>query len=284
MSTRRVLCLLTALLLWLGMPAGAFAETIPAETDGALPESRSIYVGDIITLEIAAGSMSAEAIREAFGDFEIMALKETSKGFLLSLRTFETGAHAARIGDKEIVIHVASTLEDIDRDGVFEGGTEVLGPGFSFPWRVLFYVVAGVCILSGGFVLVRFALRRKAKAPLPYPLFLRRAGALSAQSDRYLVDLTHAFKAYIEGLYPCPVLGKTTAETLRALKGIAPLKATLPDIQAWLTECDRLKFTGVQASEKQKQAHGDALLALAAQIHARSAEQSADTRKEGEAS
>jgi len=258
MSIKRIiLLLLTFLALWSCAPVSALAE-----------EERSLYIGDIITLEVTARGLSAEDVAERFHAFEIVDIKAEGDGFLLSLRTLVPGEQRIILGDKEIVIDVRSTLDDIIRDDVFEADEFVIRPGFIFHWRLLFYAVAGVFALSGGFVLWKALNKRAGKKLSSIQLFLRRSGRLSADDDNYFVDLTFFFKEYLEALYGRRIIGKTSDEIVSELEGMHPLETVLPEMREWLSECDRLKFTGVTAPAEDKKAHCGRLLVLAQKIDA----------------
>jgi hypothetical protein len=232
----------------------------------AFDGTRSIYIGDIIKLQVSNVKLSAEELREQFQAFDIVELKDENGEYLISLRTFEVGEHKILLGDKEILINVQSTLDDIQREGIFEGDAGVAEPGILFHVRVLFYIAAGLFILSGGFVLVNTLLKGTIITPSPLQVFLRRSGSLSAENDDYFVDLTFYFKEYLESLYKFRIIGKTSAEIMNELKGINLLDTMIPEIQEWLTECDRLKFTGVKAGTELKQGHYVELLKLVKKI------------------
>ena len=123
MRRKSILFLLAVLLL-----IGASVPVTAVEQ--SFDDTRSIYVGDVITVEIMTRDFSSEALRERFKDFDIVEIKDVSGGYALSLRTFETGEHTVLLGDKEVVIDVRSTLDEIKRDGIFEGGAGVIEPGF----------------------------------------------------------------------------------------------------------------------------------------------------------
>ena len=243
----------------------AKAAGVPEEQE-AFEGDRNIYVGDIITLEIGSEDFSAEELMEKFKEFEVLELTEESGGYRLSLRTFDPGKYVVLLGNKEIVINVGSTIDDIDRDDIFEGGTQVIKPGFSFQWRILFYISAGVFILSGGFILLKIVLKKKTKKLNPYELFLQRSGTLAVEGDDYFVDLTRFFKEYIGSLYQCWIIGKTSAEIIFELKEIQPLESMLSNIEEWLVECDRMKFSGIDVTIDNKQEHYGKLLELALEI------------------
>lgn len=260
MNIKKVLCVLAVLLIC------AYALVrVSAETS----EARNIYVGDIIALEIASPEFSEEELRQKFQDFEIVEIKKSSSGHLLSIRTFNVGEYKIFLGGKEIVINVSSTLDDIQRDGIFEGEANVIEHGFIFYWRILFYIAASIFVLSGGFVFVKTMIKRKTKTESPYELFLRRSAALSAKDngyDNYFVDLTFYLKEYLGTICNHRIIGKTSAEIVNELKELHAFEDMISDIQKWLTECDMFKFSGVEASSDEKHRHYIKLLSLAEKI------------------
>ena len=243
------LLLITLLLLW---PVTLWASS----------ETRNIYIGDVITLRISCREHSAEEIKSKFQPFEITEFKDENGEYLVSLRTFEIGEHKILLGDKEIVINIKSALDDIQRESIFEGDTTVTEPGYLFNWRLLFYTTAGIFVMSGSYVLMKTILKGKMVTLSPFQIFLRRSGSLSVENDDFFVDLTFYFKEYLESLYRCRIIGKTSVEIVNELNGINLLDAMLPGIREWLTECDRLKFSGVNVSAETKKEHYEALLRL----------------------
>jgi len=253
---------------------GALAKT--AVYCGAPPENgaRSIYIGDIIALELKYTDMwgariSAEELREAFGAFEILDSRENPDGWLLSMRTFETGEHIINIGGTEIYVEVRSTLTDIDNGGLFEPGAYVLDPGFYLRWRLALFIALTVFGLSGCYILVKFILRKKEKALSPRMLFYKRSGALSDGDALFFVRLTFYFKEYIEGVYGRRVIGKTSGEITEELKTIPEIAEDMAPIGDWLAICDKYKFTGVEATVEQKIVHRNDLRDLVAAMDAR---------------
>ena len=250
MKTILILC---ALLLW------------PAGHGVILAETRNIYIGDIITLSIS-GDFSAEALRGLFWPFEIVEITDAADGPLVSIRTFEIGEHIIRIGNKDIVITVESTLNDIQRDAVFEGGAGVLEPGFLFHWRVVFYIAACVFFLSCAIACFNILKKKKTKEPTPLQTFLQRSGALAATDESYFVNLTLYFKEYLERLYQFRIIGKTSTEIINELRNALIPADILPEIQEWLIECDRLKFTGVNVTPETMREHYNKLLKIAGKL------------------
>ena len=257
MKLKYILCVFVAALLLLGASA---------------PEqARNIYIGDIITLDVTG--FSGDSLLASFRDFDIVDIQEEPDGGVrLSLRAFAPGEYNIRLGSQELLIDVHSTLDDIQREDLFEGDVQVTGSALPFHWRFLFYIAVGISILSGAFLLLKTLQRKRIKPLVPLLDFLRRSGALSREDDNYFVDLTRFFKEYLEAVYATHIIGKTSVEIMRELNGIAVLSPFLPEIQSWLIECDRLKFTGVSVSGDDKQALYDSLLDIVQRIDARKEE------------
>jgi len=215
----------------------------------------------VITLTVEA-RVTAEELTDKFSDFEIVEIKPVQGGYTLSVRTFFTGEHRIPVGDKDILITVRSALEDIERDGVFEGGVDELSPGFPFHFRELFIIALVGTAASGGVLLAQYLQKRKIKSISPRRLFMMRSAALSEYDSNFFVDLTFYFKEYLGSIYERKIIGKTSVEIIDELKDIEQLESMLPETGEWLTECDRMKFTGVEPSAEQKRGHYSSLVDL----------------------
>ena len=273
MTRRFIMPLLFVLLALFSLQSQLqFADSSGFANDG---DVRKLYIGDIITLEIAAPGFSEEEMRQIFHEFEILDLAKRNKNepyhYRLSLRSFDVGERILHIGDKEIIIEVTSTLEDIRREDIYDGGAAVVKPGFrGMQLQIMFCFAAGVFVLSGGFILYK---KRRNAGIIPeraYQLFLHRAARLSTAGEGFLVELTFYFKEYLESLRNRPkrIIGKTSTEIIMELAS-SPFSADmLFDIQQWLAECDRLKFTGVEASIEDKNRQYEWLLRIVDAIEA----------------
>ena len=218
---------------------------------------RNIYIGDIISLEIESDGISAEQLRQAFSDFDIVDLITKNGVTKISLRSFEPGEYRALIGDRELIITVSSTLDDISVSDVFDGEAVVMPPGFPFHWRVFFYCACALCASSAAYAALMFLREKRRKALTPYQLLLLRLGTLSADDEGYLVELTRFLKEYLGALYKRRIIGKTSSEIINELMQTPLPDTMLPDIEAWLRECDSMKFSGLAARAGQKKEHGD---------------------------
>lgn len=233
-------------------------------------ETRRIYIGDIIKLRIQAADYTADEIREKFSDFEIVELKEKDKGFEVSLRTFEPGERKVLLGDTEIIIDVGSVLSDIQQDGVFEGSREPVRTGVYIVWRHVFYAVAAVCAVSGVlYVRSRTGDMKDAVPANPYDRFLRQSRSIMPEDDEFYIKQTRCLKEYLEAVFACRILSRTTAEILAAAEELPGLdEGVRAELGRWLEESDMIKFAGVSASRQRNEEMKKRLEELVSRIEA----------------
>jgi len=233
-------------------------------------ETRRIYIGDIIKLRIEAADYAAYEIREKFNDFEIVELKERDDGFEVSLRTFEPGERRILLGDTEIIIDVGSVLEDIQRDGVFEGSVEPVRTGVYIVWRYVFYAVAAVCAVSGVLYFRSHTRDIKDAVPAnPYERFLRQSRSIMPEDDEFYIKQTHCLKEYLETVFSCRILSLTTTEILVAADELPGLDEGIKaELGRWLEESDMIKFAGVSASRQRNEEMKKRLEELVSRIEA----------------
>jgi uncharacterized protein CbrC (UPF0167 family) len=232
-------------------------------------ETRAIYIGDIITLEIGTHAFSAEQLREKFEAFEITELKRATHGYTISLRGFEPGVYVVSLGDKNLELHLRSTLQDIERDGLFEAEPWSMDAGFVFPWHLVLYLSAVVFVLSSAFVLIKFIIKKRTKPLSPMERFTKRMKGLTPGDENFLVTLTYYFKAYIGDKYHVLIVGKTSGEIIQELATIPSLDEMKQDTWEWLTACDRLKFSGGHVPNEEMERLHSALTDLVKRIEAR---------------
>jgi hypothetical protein len=229
---------------------------------------RSIYVGDIIELKISPRTLTEDEIREKFRDFEIVGLTEARSSYTIKLRTFDIGEKRVVLGDKEIVIVVRSTLDEIQSDGPMEGGSGPAVRAPAFPWFYIFIGLLAVFIITSVFTVIKL-MRKGKNIPLtPYQSFLKRSSGVPYEDKEFFVKLTAYFKEYIEAVYQCEIKGMTTSELLYTADKLPRMSGVKEDLRHWLRECDYFKFTGNEASMEKKQEIQRRLVKLAEQIEA----------------
>jgi hypothetical protein len=230
-------------------------------------EARNIYVGDLIELRISTQELSKDAIIDKFKDFEIVHLVEDNGGYLLTLRSFEPGEKKIRLGNKEIVITTKSTLDEIKRDGIFEGSFAPVKTGFQMNWQYAIYAFLIIFLLSGGIHYYRKYYRKRNIASLnPFQYFSNQMKSIAVDDDQYFVKMTFYFKAYIEAAYSCRIRGKTASEIIDEISRMPGLQENSQEIRAWLEESNRLKFSGVVVFNEAKQALHKHLVNLVGKI------------------
>ncbi len=215
-------------------------------------EERSIYVGDLIELKVQSQDLTLDEIKEKFKDFELINTSDTSGGYILTLRSFETGEKTVQLGDTEIKIIVKSTLDEIERTGIYEGDLNPQGTGFYLPWKNIFISLAGMFLVTSGINLWIFLKKRKASSLSPYQYFIKGISDLSIEQDDYLVSLTSHFKEYLESTYSFTIRGKTSTEIINEISRIPGLNKNIPDIKSWLDESDYYKFSAATAQVVKK--------------------------------
>ena len=217
-------------------------------------KERNIYIGDLINIEITTQGITEKDIRDKFTDFEIVNLKEEEDGYLITVRSFEPGETTIQIGNEKLKITVKSTLDDIDREGVFEGDLNPKMTGFYMQWQYLLYVAILVFLVTGGITLFRLIRRKKMIVLTPYQHFLKQTNHVKLTENSCLVQMNLYLKEYIETSYSCSIKGKTSDEIIKELSVIPKLQASLQSLYTWFEKCDYFKFTKAVASMEFNQA------------------------------
>jgi len=239
-------------------------------------KERPIYVGDIITLKIettdSGKQYTPDELKTLFQDFEIIDIAIESDGYLITMRTFETGTKTITIGNQDIVITVASTLEDIDREDIYEADMTPLNASWQPNWMWIFYGMVVVFIISGSFWLISSLKKRGIKPQTAYELFKHDIASIEICSESFFVVLTVYMKAYIEAIYGCQIIGKTSKEILRELQTIGKKEpefmTKLEGIEVWLNKNDYYKFSGVACDISEKEVLIGELIEIVDQIEA----------------
>jgi len=210
-------------------------------------EERNIYVGDLIELKIEAQDLTLDELKDKFKDFDIVDVSNIPKGYIVTLRSFETGEKTVQLGDKELTIIVKSTLNEIERKNVYEGDLKPLGTGFYIKWIYIFIPLALVFLLSLIFNILKLVKKRKRSLLNPYERFNKAISDLSVDQEDFLVKLTLCFKEYLQTSFSFHIKGKTSTEIIYEINRMPRLNEKLPQIEPWLKESDYFKFSGASA-------------------------------------
>lgn len=215
-------------------------------------EERNIYVGDLIELKIETQDLTLDELKDKFKDFEIVNVTEIPKGYIFTLRSFETGETTINIGDKEVKIVIKSTLDEIERDEVYDGDLEPLKPGFYLKWIYVFIPLVIIFLFTLTINIRTFIKNRKVSSLTPYERFNRAIGDLTVHQKDYLVQLTLIFKEYLSSTYSFNIKGKTSTEIIYEISNMPKLSEKLQDIKSWLMENDYFKFSGTDVPMAKK--------------------------------
>lgn len=215
-------------------------------------EERSIYIGDLITIEVNTKVMGEEELRKIFEAFEVVELHETKVGFSVTLRTFEPGEKKVVIGNQEISISVKSTLKEINREDIFEGDLTPRSGHMPIKWFVIYGVVIAIFVISGILCFANQLKKRQAKVRTPYEKFVAALEKVLTSTDFSLVEMTVILKNYIEEFFDRRIIGKTSDEMMLEIDLIPETSPHRDAIKNWLKVCDAYKFSGSLVNKEEK--------------------------------
>lgn len=232
-----------------------------------MAEERNIYIGDLITLDIQSKVIDQEELLEALKEFEVVNIEETKEGYQVTIRSFQLGEKKIAIGNQDIKVSIASTLDDIPREDIFEGDLAPRGGGKGAPWLMIYMVILGVFVISGCILLIRKIKKRKDKMMPPYERFRSALEAVNITTDSSLVEMTAILKGYMEDVFHCRIMGKTSGEIMLEIQQIDRTSPYRSNIYSWLTRGDTYKFSGMQVNVEQIEKCRLDLIEIGASIH-----------------
>ena len=215
--------------------------------------TRDLYIGDVLEIKITTSQYSPDQIKEKLKEFEVVDLKKSDNGYLIKIRSFETGVKKIRLGSKLLKIDVKSTLTKYDRDQVFAGDLKVEQINEFKLYRYLFYgLVVLLVMIVLGFVWKLYRNKNSDKQLSPFVKFKRKLESVDKNGAEFFVVLTYAFKKYIEESFNRRIIGKTSSEIMEEINDITQLNSYLKRIKDWLETADYYKFTTGEADKKQR--------------------------------
>lgn len=218
-----------------------------------LAQERNIYIGDLITIEIKTKEFSEEELIKAFEAVEVVDIEESKGGYSVTIRSSQPGEKRIIIGDREVIVSVGSTLDDINREDIFDGDLTPRSGEKAINWLPIYLVILVLFIISGIILLIRKLRRHKTKIATPYEKFVSTLESMSMTTDSCLVEMTVILKHYLEAVFECKIIGKTSDEIMSEIERIPETKSFRQTIGNWLSICDTYKFSGCQVDEEQKE-------------------------------
>lgn len=236
--------------------------------------TRNIYIGDPITLEIKSQTLTEEELEKALEKFEIMELKRIDGGYQITIRSFDTGEKNITIEKNEIIIMIASMLEEVEKEDIYEvdftqaeiTGSRTIKKSFRLGLFVLF---ALAFVTSGVLLLIRKIKDKKEKDKPPFMRFHKSLDSLDLNKETALEDMTMLLKRYLEEVFNYKIMGKTSKEIMAQIQWDEGKVAYKQDVEEWLMKCDYYKFGGIQVGLKEKEQLKEELSKLTAFIHER---------------
>lgn len=214
-------------------------------------EARSIYIGDEIVLEINDSTITEEEIRDAFDGFRLIGMENTDEGYRVTISPKEVGQEEVLLKNQKIIIDVKSTLDEIQRDTIFEKDLET---GNSFDRRLLYILlsISGlVFIVSHGIWLIKIYKKDEQRQYTPYEVFIKMYEEDQIRDKNILGELTKASKLYLSKRLETSLIGLTTSQLSRVHELNAIDERTIQKYFEWLRECDDMKYKGDFLAEEE---------------------------------
>lgn len=219
-----------------------------------IAEKRNIYIGDIIRLQINSAETTKEDIMNALSQFEVTDIKEIDNGYEVSFRSFDIGDKVIKLGNKEITVSISSTLNDYDREDIFESDMTVRGSTKVINWFMIYMILIVILAISLIILLISYIKSKRNSTNItPFVRFNNRLESLEMSSISVLVDMTAILKSYLEEVHNCTIRGKTSNEIMDDIDKIPNTSSYRAMMSNWLTICDAYKFSGELVNEEQKE-------------------------------
>lgn len=214
-------------------------------------ESRPIYIGDLIQLEIPKSTADETEIREAFVDFEIVDIDEAEDSFIVTFRSFETGSKTLVLNGQEIIIEVASILEEEPMDNLYEGDFTLEKEGLNLHWNIYFYVFLFVTLIGLFIILVKVIKKKKKVSRTAKEIYIDYIGLLDSESSNYLHQLNACFIEYLEEKLQVQLKTLNGNQIMNVLVNITERYKELPLVN-WSEKMEYYKFSGQEVPKELK--------------------------------
>jgi len=252
---------LTLLIITAVILGSAFAEPSSSAT------LRNIYVGDVLELRIETMDYTQDEIELAFQNFEILRYEEDEEVIFLDIRSLEAGSFAVDLGEQKFTIQIASTLDDMKRDSIFESDNELIANGSIINPYYILLGVGLICLLSSFTYYLTTKKKKLVTILTPMEKFNEEMAISIPEHSDFLILIGQIFKQYLEDQFVLKVcsksiMGLTTDETIEILKSIPILNDSLDSVREWLVRNDYSKFSGKDLTLDQKKEEREQVIIL----------------------
>lgn len=236
--------------------------------------TRNIYIGDPITFEIKSQTLTEEELKKALDVFEIIDLKDVDTGYQVTIKSFDTGEKSVDIEKNEIIVMIASMLDEVNRDDIYEvnfAGEELTdNKAIRKNIFICFYIILILAFITSGIILlINKVKHRNKKSKSSYIIFKESLDKLDIDEETYLENMTLLLKRYLEAVYGYKIIGKTSREIIEQIQWNEKNIYYKKYIENWLIKCDQYKFSGFEVELTQKEQLRDDLYKLTDIIHGR---------------
>ncbi len=208
-----------------------------------LAESRSIYVGDQIVLDVMKNQVSRDEIVEIFEAFEMVEFVELDKVYRLTLRTMTPGSYEVTVGNQKVLIEVKSLLEEIDRDDIFEGDMTPPKRLPIWPARLVMFASGLVFLIAAILWIIKVAFKKKRKEVKAIDLFYQSLESMSLGDALALGGMSIAYKTYLSKELKLNLVGATSSELVAHMSQIFSEELT-GQMEEWFHQCDVMNYKG----------------------------------------
>lgn len=223
---------------------------------------RSLYIGDMVRLELDSVDYSKEDIQSQLDGFELVDFEVNSGKTILTLRCLEIGTKSIKIDNQEIEITVASALEDVQRDTIYGFDSVLNEPKWSVPWLIIELFSIGVFLVTGGIVLIQWHKNKKLKELSDFSICIATLKSIDLENQHCLAQMTIATKNYVQREFSTTVIGKTTQEFKDVFEQLQVDQDLKLQLYEWFNESDYYKFSGVTVPMDKKEYLRDRLIQI----------------------
>ncbi len=244
-------------------------------------ESRQLYIGDPLQLQIEAAGLSEDDITSAFSEFEIIDENREGDVYHLTVTTFTPGDYTVQLGNQPLEIHVGSTLEDYPQDDIYR--IEVQETANWRPaYRIALCVSGLVFLISLGiWGLCTYRTKKKKETiedRTPYEQFYHTMEGIERVDRVGLGVMTKTFKTYLSEISGHSFVGLSTKECFEQLVVMPKFSIYAQDIHRWMTWCDTYKYSRKPLDPEDSEGLYKNIMAMAKHMH----EHGVEARKEDE--
>lgn len=248
-------------------------------------ETRQLYIGDPLMLQIEGDNLSDEDILSALSEFEIIRHEREGDTFFVTVRTFEPGDYTVQIGNQPLEIQVGSTLEDYPQEDIYRVEAQET-TDWTPAYRIALLISGLVFLLSLVIYFIQSYRKKRQKKEVhrtPYEEFYHTLESIEIVNREALGVMTKAFKTYLTQISGQSFEGLSTKESFEKLESMPQLVRYAQDIHRWMTWCDTYKYSRKPLDHEDSEGLYKNILAMAKHMHEHGIKKPGEQGEEDEA-